>query len=222
MSEIPPEVLAVPQGTRERVRAELLRRAKTGEPNTNRAIREAVAPAQSSHVALLLRLVAAGELSVGAPWVVHAAKRKPGRPPKAKRPGKPAPSSATDEEDEAEDPEALAAAILAARSHDDLQALAQRIAAAVASATMEPRAANALSTLLKEARSNQMQVVKAQPDVVDPDRTLLAGPEAYELVEAFEGIVSDERREAVLRYVRSQAEVDRAEQPNKTGATDAP
>lgn len=208
---IPPEVLEVPQGARERVRAEVLRRQRAGEPVTNRAVREACAPAGANHVALLLRLVHGGDLDPREPWVVHTA------PPPA-----PAPRRARRKRDEDQDegpvgvdPEGLARDILAARSHEELQELCQGCAAEVARGRLEPRAANALTGLLTEARQNQVQVVRQQPEEPETERALLANPEAYELLADYEAIVSDDRRAAVRAHVAAEAAQDRLEHPNR-------
>lgn len=210
---IPPEVLEVPQGTRERVRVEVLRRQRAGEPITNRAVREACAPAGAGHVALLLRLVNAGDLDPRAAWVVHATPANPGRKPAGRR------NTEDDQGDEEQavgvDPEGLAREILGARSHEELQELCQRCAAEVARGRLEPRAANALTGLLTEARQNQVQVVRQQPEEPETERALLAGPEAYELLADFEAIVSEDRRAAVRAHVTAEAAQDRLEHPNR-------
>ena len=48
----------------------------------------------------------------------------------------------------------------------------------------------------------------------DPEHLILLTKQGGELVRAFEGICSDERRAAILDFVRTEAEVDLAEFPN--------
>ncbi len=219
---IPPEVLEVPQGARERVRAEVLRRQRAGEPVTNRAVREACAPAGANHVALLLRLVHAGDLDPREPWVVHAtpAKAAPAAPRAPRRRSRKRDENEDHEAPVGVDPEGLARDILAARSHEELQELCQRCAAEVARGRLEPRAANALTGLLTEARQNQVQVVRQQPEEPETERALLANPEAYELLADYEAIVSDVRREAVRAHVAAEAAQDRLEHPNRCNRDD--
>lgn len=109
--------------------------------------------------------------------------------------------------------EGLAARISAAQSHDDLLEAGK----AVAMALLEQRdgvdtdVAARLTQLLTEMR----QSVKGRS--LEPKETLEAvlpvTEEAAPLVEAFEGIESDERRARILVQVQAELEADKRERP---------
>lgn len=96
-------------------------------------------------------------------------------------------------------------------SFADLSRLTAEVAAACAEGSLRPERANALHRLLVERRR---QLVKQEAEEAeDPlgTRVLLCTAESEDLVRAFEGLYSEERRHALLRCARELLEADLAE-----------
>lgn len=103
--------------------------------------------------------------------------------------------------------------ILAARSYEDYVALDLEIGALLARGALHPSRARAIQAVIADARQNTKAHRDAEGDE-EPERLILLTGEGAELVRAFEGICSDERRQAILDYVHAEAEVDLEEFPN--------
>ena len=107
----------------------------------------------------------------------------------------------------------LDAKILAARSYEDYVAIDLEIGALLARGALHPARARAIQGVIADARQNTKAHLDAEGDE-EPERLILLTGEGAELVRAFEGICSDERRQAILDYVHAEAEVDLEEFPN--------
>lgn len=107
----------------------------------------------------------------------------------------------------------LDAKILAAKSYEDYVAIDLEIGALLARGALAPSRARAIQGVIADARQNTKAHLDAGDDE-DPERLILLTTEGAELVRAFEGICSDQRRQAILNYVHAEAEVDLAEYPN--------
>lgn len=107
----------------------------------------------------------------------------------------------------------LDAKILAAKSYEDYTAIDLEIGALLARGALHPSRARAIQGVIADARQNTKAHRDAEGDE-DPQRYILLTTEGAELVRAFEGICSDERRQAILDHVHAEAEVDLAEFPN--------
>ena len=103
--------------------------------------------------------------------------------------------------------------IRAAKTHDDLVELSKEVGALLGSGALAPARGRAIQALLAEARHNMRARRELEVDD-DPEHLILLTKQGGELVRAFEGICSDERREAIVDFVRTEADVDLAEFPN--------
>lgn len=103
--------------------------------------------------------------------------------------------------------------IRAAKTHDDLMEISKEVGALLGSGALSPARGRAIQSLLAEARHNMKEHREAEGDD-DLERLVLLTEEGGELVRLFEGLISDERREAILATVRSEAELDLIEFPN--------
>lgn len=105
-----------------------------------------------------------------------------------------------------------------ARGFGDLIAINQEVAALLASGSLLPSRGQAIQRLMAEARQNILAQQEAGREHAD-GRVFLCTEEGGLMLRVFEGIVSDARREIVLRVVREQAEADLRENPDvDTGA----
>lgn len=108
--------------------------------------------------------------------------------------------------------------IRAAQGFGDLIAINQEVAALLASGTLLPSRGQAIQRLMAEARQNLLAQQQAGQEHAD-QRMFLCTEEGGLLLRVFEGIVSDARREVVLRVVKEQASADLREHPDvDTGA----
>ena len=103
--------------------------------------------------------------------------------------------------------------IRAAKTYDDLVEISKEVGALLGSGSLAPARGRAIQALLAEARHNMRARRELEGDD-DPEHLILLTKQGGELVRAFESICSDERREAILDFVRAEAEVDLAEFPN--------
>jgi len=103
--------------------------------------------------------------------------------------------------------------ILAAKSYEDYVAIDLEIGALLARGALGPARARAIQSVIADARQNTKAHLEGEEDD-EPERLILLTEEGAELVRAFEGIVSDERREALLAHVRAEAALDAEEYPN--------
>lgn len=106
------------------------------------------------------------------------------------------------------------AKILAARTFEDYAEIDRQVAALLARGAMTPDRARAIMSAIGDARQNTKAHRDAADGQDDLERFALASDEALRIVEAFEGIVSDERRAKVLEHVLAEAAADLAETPN--------
>ena len=112
----------------------------------------------------------------------------------------------------------LDAKIREAKGFVDLIAINQEVAALLASGSLLPSRGQAIQRVMAEARQNMLAQQEAGQQHGD-GRVFLCTEEGGLMLRVFEGIVSDARREAVLRLVKEQAEADLLENPNvDTGA----
>ena len=115
----------------------------------------------------------------------------------------------------------LAEQIRAVTTLDDLAKVGKEATALVSEGRLSPTRARSIQGLLHETR----QAMTKQRQVVSEDtaeRAFLASPEGIALLEAFEWIVSDERRAALLEHARREAALDEEEHPNLDLAGDLP
>ena len=108
----------------------------------------------------------------------------------------------------------LADQIRDARTNEQLGDLAREVAAKVATGDLSASQGKTIESLIREARQ-QLKAHEDKGGQEDMKNVLLAGEEAYELVFCYEGIVSDDRRAAVLQSVRDALALDKVENPNK-------
>jgi len=100
----------------------------------------------------------------------------------------------------------------------DLIAINQEVAALLASGSLLPSRGQAIQRLMAEARQNMLAQQDAGREHAD-GRVFLCTEEGGLMLRVFEGIVSDARRELVLRVLKEQAQADLLENPNvDTGA----
>jgi phage terminase Nu1 subunit (DNA packaging protein) len=105
-----------------------------------------------------------------------------------------------------------------ARGFTALIEINQEVAALLASGTLIPSRGQAIQRLMAEARQNLLAQQQAGQEHAD-QRTFLCTEEGGLLLRVFEGIVSDARREVVLRVAKEQAAADLREHPDvDTGA----
>ena len=103
--------------------------------------------------------------------------------------------------------------IRAAESHHDLAVISKEVGALLGTGALHPSRGRAIQALLAEARHNLREHRQVEGDE-EPQRLLLVSEEGAELLEAFEWIVSDERRARVLALAKAEAEEDAAEDPH--------
>lgn len=105
-----------------------------------------------------------------------------------------------------------------ARGFTALIEINQEVAALLASGTLLPSRGQAIQRLMAEARQNLLAQQQAGQEHAD-QRMFLCTEEGGLLLRVFEGIVSDARRELVLRVAKEQAAEDLREHPDvDTGA----
>lgn len=201
MAGVPPEATKYKPENRERCRRVLVGTLEAALRNDKKVISvEKLVDAGArdrNATTTLLRLWRSGVLTVADSWGDEG--------PTAKGAAKP--------DDADEDRARLMERIRAASSDRDREEIAHELAALVAGQAVAPDEAAQIRAALAEARNaaEKKRAVEPAPEV---ERAVLAGPEAYDLIAAYEGIVSDQRRAEVLRYVLAQLEVDKAEHPN--------
>ncbi|MGE0713791.1 MAG: helix-turn-helix domain-containing protein [Planctomycetota bacterium] len=103
--------------------------------------------------------------------------------------------------------------IRAAESHRDLAVISKEVGALLGTGALHPARGRAIQALLAEARHNLREHREVE-GVEEPQRLLLVSEEGAELLEAFEWIVSEERRGRVLALVKAEADADVAEDPH--------
>lgn len=106
----------------------------------------------------------------------------------------------------------LAEMLDAAETYSDLGEISKRAGALVLSGDLASTDASAFKSLLAEARMNA-KAASEEPDEEALKQRVLAGREAYAMVRAYEGIVCEERRERVLRFLVSEFNADLVEHP---------
>lgn len=109
----------------------------------------------------------------------------------------------------------LGAKIRAATSLGDLLDLGLEIAALISEGTLTATRGRALKETLGEAR--QALKLKLSEDRLAPSDALALVPApapAVELAELYMCVISEERRERILAFVRAEAEADELEHPN--------
>ena len=100
-----------------------------------------------------------------------------------------------------------------ARTFEDYAALDREVGALIANGTLTPDRARAIQGSIADARQNtKAHLESGQGHEIE--RFVLASEDALAIAEAFEGIVSDERRAALVAHVRAEAAADLAEHPN--------
>lgn len=104
--------------------------------------------------------------------------------------------------------------IRACKSFEDFKAIDLEVAALLANGTLSPDRARAIEGSIANARQNTKAHRDAGDGQDDLARFALASEEALKIIEAFEGIVSDERRQKIVEHVLAEAATDLAENPN--------
>lgn len=100
-----------------------------------------------------------------------------------------------------------------ARTFEEYAALDREVGALLANGTLTPDRARAIQGSIADARQNtKAHLESGQGQAIE--RFVLASEDALVIAEAFEGIVSDERRAALVAHVRAEATADLAEHPN--------
>ncbi len=100
-----------------------------------------------------------------------------------------------------------------AKTIEDLAATALEALALVCSGQMTASRGRTIQGLLGEARHGLKDKREVEGEE-DQERLLIVTQEGHDLIDLFEGIVSDERRAAILEHVRGEAAFDLAENPN--------
>lgn len=183
--------------TREKVRRAVATLERRGESVSNRSVRP-LAAVDSKPVAYLLREYKAGRLP--SPGAVKSGEGAWGA------------GLVASDDGEGGEREAFAAAVRAATTDEERSRLQHELAALGALGVF----AHSEVQAIRQALAGAMGHDKAARDAPDEEAKLqrvLAGREAYALVRAFEGIVSDDRRERILRYVVGEFNSDLAEHP---------
>ncbi len=103
--------------------------------------------------------------------------------------------------------------ILAAKTYEDYVVIDLEIGALLARGALNPARARAIQAVIADARQNTKAHLDTEGDA-EPERLILLTKEGGALARAFEGIISDERREAILEHVFAEAEADLEEFPN--------
>ncbi len=99
------------------------------------------------------------------------------------------------------------------KTFEEFAAIDLEVAALLANGTLSPDRARAIQGSTAGARQNTKAHHEAD-DGLDRERFVLASEDALKIAEAFEGIVSDERRASIVAHVLAEAAVDLAEHPN--------
>ncbi len=107
----------------------------------------------------------------------------------------------------------LGARIRAAKSHDDMLTISSEVCALVGTGALSPARGRTIQGLLAEMRHSLKQHRDTEVDE-EAERFVLLTDDGLQLVEAFESIVSDERRALVLAHVRAARAQDESEQPD--------
>jgi adenosine deaminase len=94
--------------------------------------------------------------------------------------------------------------IRACKSFEDFTAIDLEVAALLANGTLSPDRARAIEGSIANARQNTKAHRDAGDGQDDLERFALASDEALRIVEAFEGIVSDERRQKIVEHVLAE------------------
>ena len=103
--------------------------------------------------------------------------------------------------------------IRAAKTHADLLEFTKQVIELVGEGSMSPVRARSLQGLLAQA-ARQLKASRETDSDGETERLILTTEEGGELVEAFEGIVSDERRAECTAFVLDAAARDLEENPN--------
>lgn len=106
----------------------------------------------------------------------------------------------------------FAEAVLAASSDEERARLQHRLAHLIALGVYGHQEANAIRQSLNTATAHNREARNAPGDEARESR-VYAGPDSYALVRAFDGIVCDERRTRILRYVADEFQADLVEHP---------
>lgn len=101
-----------------------------------------------------------------------------------------------------------------AGSFDDYTAIDLEVGALLANGTLSPDRARAIQSVIADARQNTKAHREAEHGDEDQDRLLIVTQEGHDLLDLYEGIVSDERRARIMEHVRGEAALDLAENPN--------
>lgn len=100
-----------------------------------------------------------------------------------------------------------------ARTEDEVLEITSEACALVSSGAMTPQRGNSVEKLL----ARMLRCIVARRDVdgdEDQDALLIVTREGHDLLDLFEGIVSDERRARILEHIRGEAATDLAEHRN--------
>lgn len=100
-----------------------------------------------------------------------------------------------------------------AKTIEDLASTALEALALVCSGQMTAARGRTIQGLLGEARHGLKDKREVEGED-DQERLLIVTLQGHDLLDLFEGIVSDERRAAILAHVRAEAQLDLAENPN--------
>ncbi len=202
VSEVPPELLAIPADTRRKVQEAIAKlevsRSRSGKKNPP-PVREvrAMSLTDTKRTADLCRA------------------HRLGRMPDVHAEG----SWTPDVQAQTQSADEFIARVKAAAggSDDERAGLQHEIAALVLAEKITPQQANVARQCLSSATSHK----KVQRDTTggeDVTSYVLTTPESYLLVRAFDGIVSESRRQQILETVISEAETDMRENPSLTEA----
>lgn len=96
------------------------------------------------------------------------------------------------------------------KTHEDLLTYTLEVMALIGSGDMIPERGRVLRSLVAEA-TRALRVIRESDGDVEPERIHLASPQGVALLEAFEWIVSDERRAEILAHVQRERELDEEE-----------
>jgi hypothetical protein len=103
--------------------------------------------------------------------------------------------------------------IRAVQTHDDLLTYTKEVMALVGSGELSATRGQTLRSLVAVA-GRTLKAKRETEGGDEPERLYLASSQGIALLEAFEWIVSDERRSEILAHVRREREVDEEEHPN--------
>ena len=108
--------------------------------------------------------------------------------------------------------QAFASAVRAAGSDEERSRLQHELTALTAEGVFTASETQAMRQTLAGAMGHD-KAAREAPDEEAKQQRVFAGPEAYALVRVFDGIVSAERRERILRFVASEFQADLVEHP---------